>query len=208
MEECLPRYLVIRVKGKVKSQNIKKTLIIGLFPLILGLVLIVTGLNTNKQPIATPSPIPQIEGISIATSSAITSPKNEAVLVTKVVDGDTIRIGNQTIRLIGIDTPETVHPTKAVECFGKQASQKTKELLEGQFVTLEKDVSETDKYSRLLRYVYLPLDDERMLFINDFLIREGFAQVLTYPPDVKYDERFRAAEREAKENLRGLWGSC
>ena len=181
---------------------------IGLFPLVLGLVLIAVGLNTNKQPIATPSPIPQVEGISIATPSAITSPKSEAVLVTKVVDGDTIRIGNQTIRLIGIDTPETVHPTKAVECFGKQASLKTKELLEGQFVILEKDVSETDKYGRLLRYIYLPLDQDKMLFINDFLVREGYAQVLTYPPDVKYDQRLRQAEREAKEDLRGLWGSC
>ncbi|EKD90065.1 MAG: hypothetical protein ACD_32C00048G0001 [uncultured bacterium] len=137
----------------------------------------------------------------------------EKAVVTKVVDGDTIVVslgGNneQTVRLIGIDTPETVDPRRPVGCFGKEASNKAKELLSEKEIILQKDVSETDKYRRLLRYVFLPLPDGRILFANDYLVREGFAKVLTYPPDVKYNEQFRQAEREAREDNRGLWGKC
>jgi micrococcal nuclease len=69
-------------------------------------------------------------------------------------------------------------------------------------------VSDTDKYQRLLRYVFLPLPEGETLFVNDYLVREGYAKVLTFPPDVKYNERFRQAEVEARENNRGLWGRC
>jgi len=125
-------------------------------------------------------------------------------LVTKVIDGDTITIeGGQVIRYIGIDTPETVHPSKPVECFGLEASNKNKELVEGKRVKLEKDVSETDKYGRLLRYVWI--DD---IFVNDYLVRQGYAYVYTYPPDVKYSDQFVEAQREAEKNNRGLWASC
>ena len=81
-------------------------------------------------------------------------------------------------------------------------------MLSEKEIILQKDVSETDKYRRLLRYVFLPLSDGRILFANDYLVREGFAKVLTYPPDVKYNEQFRQAEREAREDNRGLWGKC
>lgn len=125
-------------------------------------------------------------------------------LVTKVIDGDTITIeGGQVIRYIGIDTPETVHPSKPVECFGTEASNKNKELVEGKRVKLEKDVSETDKYGRLLRYVWIG-----DLFVNDYLVREGYAYAYTYPPDVKYAEQFVQAQQEARENNRGLWDTC
>lgn len=146
---------------------------------------------------------------SIATGSATFGIEGERAYVSKVVDGDTIVVNNDsTVRFIGIDTPETVDPRRPVGCFGKEASNKVKSLLTGKEIILQKDVSETDKYSRLLRYIFLPLPNGQTLFVNDYLVREGFAKVLTYPPDVKYNEQFRQAERKAKENNRGLWEKC
>ncbi len=127
--------------------------------------------------------------------------------VVRVVDGDTIEVlidgRKKTVRYIGIDTPETVHPSKPVECFGVEASNKNKELVVGKKVRLAKDVSETDKYGRLLRYVYV--DDT---FVNLTLVQEGYANALSYPPDVAFNEEFRKAEQEAREDRRGLWGSA
>ncbi len=127
------------------------------------------------------------------------------VLVTAVVDGDTIEIeGGQRVRLIGVNTPETVDPRRAVQCFGKEASAYTKSLIEGKRVRLEKDVSEVDKYGRLLRYVYLPDGT----FINLKLVQGGYAQASAYPPDTAHKDAFQTAQTEAKEAQRGLWGSC
>jgi micrococcal nuclease len=123
-----------------------------------------------------------------------------------VVDGDTIDVlmggWGYPVRYIGVDTPETVHPTIGVEPFGKEASNRNRELVEGRTVYLEKDVSETDKYGRLLRYVWLA--DGRM--VNEVLVAEGYAQVSTYPPDVKYADRFLAAQQKAVAAGLGLWG--
>lgn len=131
------------------------------------------------------------------------------VLIIKVVDGDTVEIeGGARVRLLGVDTPETVDPRRPVGCFGKEASNKAKELLSGRRVSLEKDISDTDKYGRLLRYIYLPLENGQTLFVNDYLIREGFAKVLTIPPDVGFAEQFLEAQRQARESSRGLWGAC
>lgn len=133
--------------------------------------------------------------------------------VTNVVDGDTLDVlinGKQyRIRIIGVDTPETKHPSQPVMCFGVEATQKTQELiaLADSQVLLEKDVSETDRYDRLLRYVWLKHPDgTRML--NEELVKWGYAQVSTYPPDVKYQELFLASQREAREQSRGLWAAC
>ncbi|MAF85463.1 MAG: nuclease [Dehalococcoidales bacterium] len=125
--------------------------------------------------------------------------------VVRVVDGDTIEvnIGGHLykVRYIGIDTPETVHPDKSIpEPYGKEATTKNKELVEGKIVTLEKDISETDKYGRLLRYAYVG-----DTFINAELVRLGYAQVVTYPPDVKYQDLFLQLQKEAREEGRGLW---
>lgn len=143
-------------------------------------------------------------------SSTSAAPKK--YLVTKVMDGDTFEFKSENqlfkVRLIGIDTPETVDPRRPVGCFGKNASNETKRLIEGKEVILTKDISETDKYNRLLRYVFLPLSGGENLFINDYLIRQGFANASSYPPDVKYNNRFAQAEKEARDNLRGLWGEC
>ena len=104
------------------------------------------------------------------------------------------------IRLIGIDTPESVKPGSPVECFGKEASDAAAALLEGQEVTLVKDVEETDAYERLLRYVYL---DEEMA--NARLVLNGYASAYTYPPNVRHSDLFVQLQREAREHDWGLW---
>mgnify|MGYP003862682391 CR=1 FL=1 len=115
--------------------------------------------------------------------------------VSRVVDGDTFVIATgQRVRLIGIDTPEVNQP------YYFEAKQKLTSLIANKDVEMEKDVSETDKYGRLLRYVYVDA-----LFVNAELVKEGYARVFTYPPDVKYAQLFVNLEREARANNRGLW---
>ncbi|MDO8577203.1 MAG: thermonuclease family protein [Candidatus Daviesbacteria bacterium] len=189
--------------------NTKLLILSSLLIIITGLSFLWLGLAQNPEVAPAPSPVSTLQTSPIATGSATAGVEGEKVLVTKVVDGDTIVVnGESTVRFIGIDTPETVDPRRPVGCFGKEASNETKSLLSDKEVILQKDVSETDKYKRLLSYVFLPLPDGRILFVNDYLVREGFAKVLTYPPDVKYNEQFRQAEKEARENNRGLWGKC
>lgn len=131
--------------------------------------------------------------------------QDELALVKRVVDGDTIvvEIGGKEyrVRYIGVDAPES---TTRQECFGREATRFNRTLVEGQTVRLERDVSETDRYGRLLRYVYLSNGE----MVNEVIIREGYALARSFPPDVKYQDRFREAEREAKQKRRGLWRSC
>jgi micrococcal nuclease len=126
----------------------------------------------------------------------------------KVIDGDTIelRIGtsNETVRLLGIDTPETVHPTKPVECFGPEASARTKELLpRGSKVRIERDNEARDHFGRLLLYVYL---GDRM--VNEILLSEGFARPLSIEPNTAHATRFERLSNEARAASAGLWGAC
>lgn len=121
--------------------------------------------------------------------------------VDRVVDGDTFVLSTgERVRLIGVDTPESVKPGSPVECFGREASEHLKQLILGQSVRLERDVSDRDRYGRLLRYAYL--GDE---LINERLVRSGYAQTASYPPDIREQERLRAAERLAREEELGLW---
>lgn len=122
--------------------------------------------------------------------------------VKRVVDGDTVELTNgERVRLIGVDTPETVKPNSPVEPYGKEASEYTKKMLTGQKVTLRFDVEPRDKYNRLLAYLYLPDGT----FFNEKLVREGYARILTIPPNVAFADLFLEAEREAREQNRGLW---
>ncbi|MCL4365721.1 thermonuclease family protein [Patescibacteria group bacterium] len=187
-----------------------KLLVIACFLIIiLGFSLLWFSLKLPANPVIVPTSTnaPLAESLPTATASAYTN--GEQALVTKVIDGDTIELADgRRVRFIGIDTPETVDPRRPVGCFGKEASNETKSLLTGKVVIMQKDVSETDKYNRILRLIYLPLDNGQKLFVNDYLVREGFAKVSTYPPDVKFADQFLEAERQARENNRGLWKKC
>jgi len=169
----------------------------GEFEIKTGLVL---GANTiNVKAVDNVGNESETEGISIDFN-----PAKYKVKVLRVIDGDTIKIeGDKVVRYIGIDTPETVHPSQPVQCYGREASEKNRELVESKEVKLEKDISETDKYGRLLRYVWLG-----DMLVNEYLVREGYAQSSTYPPDVKYQDKFVEAQRQAREEEKGLWGSA
>jgi len=134
----------------------------------------------------------------------------EFAVVKRVIDGDTVELENgEKVRYIGIDTPETLDPRKPIQCFGKEAAAKNRELVEGKLVRLEKDVTERDKYNRLLKYIYVSAgESEPEIFVNLELVKRGFAHSYTYPPDVKYQNLFVLAEKEARENGRGLWIGC
>lgn len=122
--------------------------------------------------------------------------------VIKVIDGDTIELeGGEKLRYIGIDTPETKHPTKGTECFGIEAFSKNKDLVLNKKVEIVKDVSDRDRFGRLLRYVYL----EDGTFVNNLLLEEGFARVATFPPDVSQRDLFLESEQKAKVMQKGLW---
>ena len=129
--------------------------------------------------------------------------------VVKVVDGDTIHVQvagtREKVRYIGVDTPETKHPARGVECYGRQALQFNARLVGGERVRLVRDVEERDRYGRLLAYVYRVRDG---LFVNAELARLGYAQPLSIPPDVRHAERFADLARRAREEGRGLWAAC
>ncbi|MEI6650464.1 MAG: thermonuclease family protein [Candidatus Moraniibacteriota bacterium] len=124
--------------------------------------------------------------------------------VERVIDGDTIEIaGGERVRYIGMDTPESVTPGKPVECFGKEASEENRRLVEGKTVRLEKDTTERDQYGRLLRYVYAG-----NTFVNLQLVAQGYARTDAYPPDIRYQDRITAAKDAAKNAGLGLWRAC
>lgn len=152
-----------------------------------------------------------------ATTTNTDIPEYEWYPVVKVVDGDTLTIAmngkNVTLRLIGLDTPETVDPRKTVQCFGKEASEKAKQLLSGSSVRIESDPSqgELDKYGRLLAYVYVPANSKpEGILVNEYMIREGYGHEYTYNLPYKYQAQFKEAERLAREEKKGLWadGAC
>ncbi|MBP9813651.1 thermonuclease family protein [Candidatus Woesebacteria bacterium] len=181
------------------------TLIFVLVALILG----GDKLRTFQSDTLPITPTPMDVSSRIVTSSEATN--SATARVVKVVDGDTISVllngKKETVRLIGIDTPEVVDPRRLVQCFGKEASEKTKQLLTDKQVTLVDDQSQgnRDKYNRLLRYVFL--DDVN---INQQLLEEGYAHEYTYRLPYTYQPEFTDAERRARENKKGLWadGVC
>ncbi len=140
-----------------------------------------------------------------------TSP-NTTSKVIKVVDGDTVTVETngvrETIRIIGINTPETVDPRKPVECFGQEASSRAHTLLDNQTVTLEADSTqgERDKYDRLLRYVFLPDGSD----FGKQMISEGYAYEYTYSTPYKYQQDYKTSQSDAENAERGLWadGVC
>jgi micrococcal nuclease len=131
--------------------------------------------------------------------------------ITSISDGDTVTVsfagGDESkVRLIGIDTPETKRPNTPIQCFGPEATGFTAALLpKGTRVRIERDVEAIDRYGRLLAYVYRAADG---LFINQALAEQGYANLLTYPPNVAHRDQFRDAVDVARQQNRGLWRAC
>ncbi|HZF05518.1 MAG TPA: thermonuclease family protein [Patescibacteria group bacterium] len=140
--------------------------------------------------------------LALAVPALAQSPLEGAVV--RVVDGDTVhvRLGEriEKVRYIGVNTPEVHHPTKGEEPGGREAAAVNRALVEGQRVRLELDVQARDRYGRLLAYVWI---GETM--INAELVRRGYAQVMTVPPNVRHQPLFLALQREARAANRGLW---
>ncbi|MBD3365904.1 hypothetical protein GF360_01020 [candidate division WWE3 bacterium] len=186
-----------------------KTIVIVLFWALIG------ALNTSSNTCTVSTPLTSAENstsINPSTTAKLaqeTTPKTpfEKGTVTSVVDGDTIHVliedTDVTVRLIGIDTPETNHPSEPVQCFGKEATQALKDLILDTEVALEKDVSSVDKYGRALRYVW-----SGDVLVNEFMVRNGYAFASAYPPDVKFQDRLDSAEEYARTNSAGLWAEA
>ena len=130
--------------------------------------------------------------------------------VARVVDGDTIQVDYsgkpEKVRYIGVDTPETVHPSKPVQFCGKEASERNKQLVAGKKVALVTDVEQRDRYGRLLAYVYVRGSTGGDIFVNAQLVKEGLAVVSTYPPNVAHVDDYTALQKEARDAGRGVWG--
>lgn len=128
----------------------------------------------------------------------------EKARVARVIDGDTVILDNgEHVRYIGINAPEVEKFGRGAECFGNEARDFNRRLVEGKIIELEKDISNTDKYGRLLRYIYLNGE-----MVNEILVRSGYASVRAYPPDLKYHSRLISLEKEAREVHKGIWYTC
>lgn len=153
-------------------------------------------------------PAPTATRMRMPTFTPLPPVERAPAQVVRVIDGDTVevKIGNKTytVRYIGINAPEAASAGKPAEWMAAEASAANKAIVGGKTILLEKDVSEKDKHGRLLRYVFT--DDN--IFVNEELVRQGFAQVAIYPPDVRYQTLLLEAQQEAYENRRGLWGNA
>lgn len=150
-----------------------------------------------QEVIIQPTPTPTVLG-----SSSDTEP---VTIITRVIDGDTVELNTgETVRYIGIDAPEVgKEGSKTAQCYAEEAEQRNSELVLNKAVRLEKDTSETDRYGRLLRYVYV--EDT---LVNESLVKEGFAFAKSYKPDTKLQDIFKIAQQAAKNEKKGLWGKC
>jgi micrococcal nuclease len=168
-----------------------------LFILLIGLVLGCAGET---------APVPKVDIDTTVQESKIENDKSELVQyeVIRVIDGDTVELKNgERLRYNDIDTPETVHPSKPIECYGPEASKENEELVEGEIILVELGNPKKDKYGRLLGYVFV--GDK---FVNAELVKGGYAEVNSYGnPGSKIDELMNM-EKDAKQKSIGLWGKC
>lgn len=164
----------------------------------------------SPKPATTTDTLPPLSHGAIVSPGALPAETDTALnlpdegVAVRVLDGDTIEMllgGNSyVIRYNLIDAPETIHPSKPVEPFGKEAYEANRQLVEGKQVRLEKDIRERDVFGRLLRYVYVD-----GVMVNEELLRRGLSRVVVFPPDVKYLSRFLEIERKAQEVKIGIW---
>lgn len=171
-----------------------------------------SGSTATPAGTAAPSGTPTLATTSTVAPSAALAPTGPttSATVTRVVDGDTIIVafGGSTsrVRYIGMDTPEDVKPNTPVEPMSKEAAAANRALVDGKHVLLERDVSDTDRFGRLLRDVWVE-QDGGLILVGLELVRTGFAQVTTFPPDVKYVDELLAAQRQARTAGLGLWAT-
>lgn len=149
-------------------------------------------------------------GIGAAAGDGVADAGLGRAVVVEVVDGDTVELdlgrGRERVRLLGIDAPESVHPTLPVQCFGPEASaQLTRLLPPGTVVRVERDHEARDRYDRLLLYLYRADDD---LFVNDWLLANGLADTSFYEPNTTRAPELRRARSRARSTATGLWGAC
>jgi micrococcal nuclease len=170
----------------------------GLLALLAVAALLLAGCRPEQAPRLVTSPAERATWPAVP-ADAVT------VRVERVVDGDTFIAAvagrSERVRLIGVDTPETVDPNRPVQPYGEQASDFAKQMLGGRTVRLVGDVEPRDKFGRVLAYVWLPDGT----FWNALLAAEGYAQLITIPPDVTYASLFRRLVEEARSANRGLW---
>ncbi len=181
-----PRRPAVRVAG------------VGLLALAALVAILLAGCRPDQAPRLATSPAERATWPAVPSDAAVAK-------VERVVDGDTFVAAvagrRERIRLIGVDTPETVDPDRPVQPYGKEASNFAKRMLDGRTVRLAGDVEPRDRYGRLLAYVWLPDGT----FWNALLAAEGYAQLITIPPDVTYAGLFRRLVDEARSASRGLW---
>jgi micrococcal nuclease len=175
----------------------------------------VGAIGVALEPVASsPSVSPERIGLGFAPSGT-----TEAGQVVHITDGDTIRVviagEEQRLRYIGIDTPESVAPNTPVEPFAEAATDANALLVDGERVILERDVSDTDRFDRLLRYVWLEPDlsnadpdDDSWRLVNREIVLLGLAEAVDYPPDTKYSAILQAAESEARAAGLGMWAEA
>lgn len=185
--------LALRLSKKQKQYlvAIALVLIAGLFGIDINELK-----NVQKNIIPSSTPIPFPTGQTVESK------------VTSVIDGDTIVVeGGHKVRYIGINAPETSKDTSGKktgeQCFADESYLENKRLVEGKVIKLVRDVSNTDKYGRLLRYVYV-----NDIFINDYLVINGYAKTMTIKPDVRYYEKFKVSQSHAKSKNLGIWKAC
>jgi micrococcal nuclease len=157
--------------------------------MVVSIALLVVACNTANQPTA--------GVVSVAGAP-------ERATVSRVIDGDTIELeGGERVRYLGIDTPETVHPDKSVECYGPEAAVRNRALVEGKAVELLSDGPDRDAYGRLLRYVFVD-----GIFVNGDLVWGGYAFARSYGDPPRLYETLLQLQRAARESQRGLWKAC
>ncbi len=164
--------------------------------------------ETQGTEVASRATVPPATAPSSSTTTLPAGvPPGEDTTVSRIIDGDTVEVaGGRSVRLIGIDTPETVDPRTPQQCFGAEATAHTKELLPvGTAIRLAYDVERLDRFGRTLAYVYRLTDG---LFVNVAIARDGFARQLTVPPNIAHAEEFTRAVSEARASSRGLWTAC
>lgn len=178
----------LKILLKSLSNKLIKLTIVFIFMMSVGVAGILVGRNHFSKP---------------PTIIYNQSPSEKAI-VSRVIDGDTIELADgRVIRYIGIDTPETMHPEKGVECFGPEATERNRELVEGKEIELVGELEDQDQFGRYLRYVYA-----EGVFVNAELISEGYAYSSSYGSDHRFRQLFVQLEDYSRLKGKGLWEKC